>query len=51
MASTVVYASIFAAVMASLPGLSTQLICFDTTVLDLTAQLDDPVSVLFGIQL
>ncbi|HET6206506.1 MAG TPA: VWA domain-containing protein [Terracidiphilus sp.] len=51
MASSVIYASIFAAVMASVPGLSTQLICFDTTVLDLTAQLDDPVSVLFGIQL
>ncbi|HSU19796.1 MAG TPA: VWA domain-containing protein, partial [Acidobacteriaceae bacterium] len=51
MASSVVYASIFAAVTASLPGLSTQLICFDTTVLDLTAQLADPVSVLFGIQL
>lgn len=51
MASSVVYASIFAAVMASLPGLSTQLICFDTAIVDLTEQLADPVEVLFGIQL
>jgi Mg-chelatase subunit ChlD len=51
MASSVVYASIFAAVMASLPGIETQLICFDTAVVDLTEQLSDPVDVLFGVQL
>ena len=51
MASSVVYASIFAAVLASLPGLSTKLVCFDTSIVDLTEQLSDPVEVLFGIQL
>ncbi len=51
MASSVIYASIFAAVMASLPVVRTQLICFDTVVLDLTEELSDPVDVLFGIQL
>ncbi len=51
MASSVVYASIFAAVLASLPGIETQLICFDTAVVDLTDQLRDPVDVLFGVQL
>jgi len=51
MASSVVYASIFAAVLASLPGLATQLICFDTAVVDLTEELKDPVEVLFGVQL
>ena len=51
MASSVVYASIFAAVLASLPGLSTQLVCFDTSIVDLTEQLSDPVEVLFGVQL
>jgi Mg-chelatase subunit ChlD len=51
MASSVVYASIFAAVMASLPGIETQLICFDTAVVDLTEQLSDPVDILFGVQL
>lgn len=51
MATSVVYSSIFAAVMASIPGLSTQLICFDTSIVDLTDQLADPVEVLFGVQL
>jgi uncharacterized protein with von Willebrand factor type A (vWA) domain len=51
MATSVVYSSIFAAVMASVPGISTQLICFDTVVVDLTEQLADPVEVLFGVQL
>jgi len=51
MASSVVYSSIFAAVMASIPGLSTKLICFDTSIIDLTDQLADPVEVLFGVQL
>ncbi|XZE19905.1 VWA domain-containing protein [Pirellulaceae bacterium SH449] len=51
MAPSVIYASIFAAVMASLPVVRTQLVCFDTVVLDLTEQLSDPVEVLFGIQL
>jgi Mg-chelatase subunit ChlD len=51
MAASVVYASIFAAVMASLPVISTKLVCFNTTILDLTEQLADPVEVLFGVQL
>jgi len=51
MAQSVIYSSIFAAVMASLPVVRTQLVCFDTVVLDLTDKLADPVDVLFGIQL
>ncbi|MEL6853801.1 MAG: VWA domain-containing protein [Cyanobacteria bacterium J06607_13] len=51
MATSVVYASIFAAVMASLPAVKTQLIVFDTAVADLTEKLADPVEVLFGTQL
>lgn len=51
MATSVVYSSIFAAVMASVPAVKTQLVCFDTAVIDLTEDLQDPVSVLFGIQL
>jgi Mg-chelatase subunit ChlD len=51
MATSVVYASIFAAVMASLPVIATQLVCFDTAILDLTDELADPVDVLFGVQL
>jgi Mg-chelatase subunit ChlD len=51
MAISVVYSSIFAAVLASIPGLSTKLICFDTSIVNLTDQLADPVEVLFGVQL
>jgi hypothetical protein len=51
MAPSVVYASIFAAVMASLPTVKTKLVCFDTAILDLTEDLADPVEVLFGVQL
>ncbi|MET0248078.1 MAG: VWA domain-containing protein [Sphingomonas sp.] len=51
MASSVVYASIFAAVMASLPVVATKLVCFDTEIVDLTEELADPVEVLFGVQL
>lgn len=51
MAQSVIYASIFAAVMASLPVVATKLVCFDTVILDLTEELADPVEVLFGVQL
>ena len=51
MASSVVYASIFAAVLASLPVVATKLVCFDTAIVDLTEELADPVEVLFGVQL
>ncbi|CAN7517951.1 VWA domain-containing protein [Rhizobacter sp. LjRoot28] len=51
MANSVVYASIFGAVMASLPAVATRLVLFDTAVVDMTEELDDPVELLFGVQL
>lgn len=51
MATSVVYASIFGAVMASLPALKTHMVLFDTSVVDMTAELSDPVELLFGTQL
>jgi Mg-chelatase subunit ChlD len=51
MAASVVYASVFAAVMASIRTMQTRLVVFDTSVVDLTELLDDPVEVLFGTQL
>jgi Mg-chelatase subunit ChlD len=51
MAASVVYASVFAAVLASMRSLKTSLVVFDTAVVDLTDQLADPVEVLFGTQL
>jgi Mg-chelatase subunit ChlD len=51
MASSVVYASVFGAVLASIRALKTSLVVFDTAVADLTGQLSDPVDILFGVQL
>ena len=51
MAESVVYSSVFGAVLASLRSVSTRLVAFDTQVVDLTEELDDPVDVLFGVQL
>ncbi|MFF1817289.1 VWA domain-containing protein [Kribbella sp. NPDC058245] len=51
MAESVVYAALFGAVLGSIRTLKTSLVVFDTAVVDLTDQLEDPVDVLFGTQL
>jgi Mg-chelatase subunit ChlD len=51
MAASVVYASIFGAVLASLHAVRTRMVVFDTAVVDLSGMLDDPVDLLFGTQL
>ncbi len=51
MATSVVYSSVFSAVLASIRAVSTKLVVFDTEVVDLTELLQDPVDVLFGAQL
>lgn len=51
MASSVVYASVLGAVMASLRSLRTHMVVFDTEVADLTKHLNEPVELLFGAQL
>jgi Mg-chelatase subunit ChlD len=51
MGASVVYSCVFGAVLASLPSVRTQMVVFDTAVVDLTAELSDPVELLFGAQL
>lgn len=51
MGTSVVYSGIFGAVMASIPSIKTKMVVFDTAVTDLTEELDDPVELLFGVQL
>ncbi|MFD7410491.1 VWA domain-containing protein [Kitasatospora purpeofusca] len=51
MAASVVHAAVFGAVLASMKSLDTRLVVFDTSVVDLTEQLADPVDVLFATQL
>jgi hypothetical protein len=51
MAASVVYAGVFGAVLASLPAVNTRMVVFDTSVVDLSDHLADPVELLFGTQL
>jgi Mg-chelatase subunit ChlD len=51
MAASLVYASIFGAVLASIRAVKTSLVVFDTSVVDLTEALSDPVELLFSTQL
>jgi hypothetical protein len=51
MAASVVYAGVFGAVLACLPSIQTRVVAFDTAVVDLTENLNDPVELLFGVQL
>ncbi|WP_322906743.1 VWA domain-containing protein [Paenibacillus sp. SGZ-1009] len=52
MADSIIWASVVAAIFASLPSLDTRVVAFDTSVVDLTEQCNnDPVDMLFGIQL
>ncbi|MFZ2956434.1 MAG: VWA domain-containing protein [Candidatus Ozemobacteraceae bacterium] len=51
MATSVVYSGIFGSVLASLAAIQTKMVVFDTSVVDLSENLDDPVDLLFGVQL
>lgn len=51
MATSVVYSSIFGAVLASIRAINTRMVVYDTAVVDLTEDLKDPVDLLFGTQL
>jgi len=51
MGTSVVYSAIFGAVMATIAAVDTRMIVFDTSVVDLTEELSDPVDLLFGTQL
>lgn len=51
MGTSVIYSGIFGAVLASLPTLQTRMVVFDTSVVDLSEQISDPVELLFGVQL
>lgn len=51
MAASVVFAGVFGAVLAGIRAVRTQLVVFDTKVVDLTDHLHDPVELLFATQL
>ncbi|OAV43528.1 VWA domain-containing protein [Lewinella sp. 4G2] len=51
MAASVVYAGVISCILASISTLKTHVVTFDTSVVDLTDQLPDPLELLFAIQL
>ncbi|MFC9996829.1 VWA domain-containing protein [Nocardia sp. NPDC127526] len=51
MASSVIHSAVTAACLWNLPGIKTHLLAFDTAVVDLTREVDDPVELLMKVQL
>jgi uncharacterized protein with von Willebrand factor type A (vWA) domain len=51
MLDSVIYSAIMASIFAKLPFLSIRLVIFDTSLVDLSDSLDDPVGILLKVQL
>ncbi|MEV4516501.1 VWA domain-containing protein [Dactylosporangium sp. NPDC049525] len=51
MTGSVIHSAVTAACLWGLPGVKTHLVAFDTAVVDLTADVDDPVELLMKVQL
>ncbi|MRH89690.1 VWA domain-containing protein [Nocardia sp. SYP-A9097] len=51
MAGSVIHSAVTAACLWNLPGIKTHLVAFDTAVVDLTREVDDPVELLMKVQL
>lgn len=51
MGESAIYSSIMGCILASISSLKTHIVAFDTSVNDLTYMCDDPVELLYGIQL
>lgn len=51
MATSLIYSGVYAAVMATLPAVRCHVVAFDTSVVDLTDQMSDPVELLMATRL
>jgi Mg-chelatase subunit ChlD len=51
MLDSVIYSSVMAGIFAKLPFLNVKLVVFDTSVVDLSGSVDDPVGILMKVQL
>ena len=51
MLDSVIHSAVMAGIFAKLPMIDTRLVIFDTQVVDLSADLDDPVATLMSVQL
>ena len=51
MGESVIYSSIMSCILASMNAIKTRIVAFDTNIVDLTEKSDDPVDILYGMQL
>lgn len=51
MGQSILYSSVMACVLASMPAVKTSVVAFDTQIMDLTPLCADPVDLLFGFQM
>lgn len=51
MADSVIHSAVMAGILAGLPSLRVSLVVFDTSVVDLTKYVDDPLEILMSVQL
>ena len=51
MAGSVIYSAVMAGILSGLPLIDVKLVVFDTSVVDLSGQAEDPVEVLMSVQL
>lgn len=51
MGESVIYSSIMSCILASMNSIKTRIVAFDTNIVDLTEKSDDPVDILYGMQL
>lgn len=51
MIDSVIYSAVMAGIFSGLPSVRTRLVAFDTSVVDFSDQVDDPVEVLMSVQL
>jgi len=51
MLGSVIHAAVLASILAGLPALNIKLVVFDTSVVDLSDRVDDPVDLLLSVQL
>lgn len=51
MSSSIMYSSVTACILASMNAVKTNVVAFDTTIMDLTDLCNDPVDLLYGFQL
>ncbi|NSX53427.1 VWA domain-containing protein [Parasulfitobacter algicola] len=51
MTESLIFSALMAAILTGLPGIKVKMVLFDTSILDVTDQLDDPLDLLLSVQL